>query len=222
MSVATEYGRKSAEKYAENISCRRMDKDELSDFISKNNITEIVDTTHPYAKEISENAIHAAQKTGIRYIRFERKSPIPFENIDGIKTVSTVEEAIELINGESEMKKIFLGTGSNNLEKFISDLEGKEIFVRVIPSSAIIDKCKKLNMKLSNIVAMQGPFSESMNIETFRHFGADTLVTKESGNEGGFVEKIKAAQKLNMNIIVIKRPCVDYPEVVDNIEQLFL
>ena len=43
--------------------------------------------------------------------------------------------------------------------------------------------------------AMQGPYSEELNLAMLKHINAAYFVTKESGGAGGFEEKKKAAQK---------------------------
>jgi precorrin-6x reductase len=52
---------------------------------------------------------------------------------------------------------------------------------------------------------MQGPFSKEFNIAQFKETGADILITKESGNAGGFLEKTDAARECGMKIVVLVR-----------------
>ena len=42
-------------------------------------------------------------------------------------------------------------------------------------------------------------------MELFKYCQAEVLVTKESGNMGGVVDKINAAKKLGMKIILVDR-----------------
>ncbi|WP_318261459.1 precorrin-6A/cobalt-precorrin-6A reductase [Thermoanaerobacter ethanolicus] len=57
----------------------------------KNNIDIVVDATHLFAKDISINAINAYNKTGIKYIRYERKNLYYYNAI----VVESFEEAAE-------------------------------------------------------------------------------------------------------------------------------
>jgi precorrin-6A/cobalt-precorrin-6A reductase len=72
-STVTDYG---ASLFSEGIKVHKGALDELSliDFIYKNYIDVVVDATHPFAKDVSINAINACNKTGIKYIRYERES----------------------------------------------------------------------------------------------------------------------------------------------------
>ena len=75
-----------------------------------------------------------------------------------------------------------------------------QIRVYSSPENALI--CR--DHGFTDIISGNGPFSEYENTRDFE--GCDILVTKDSGKEGGFSEKISAAHKLGMKIIIIKRP----------------
>ena len=67
---------------------------------------------------------------------------------------------------------------------------------------------------------MKGPFTREMNEVLYKNYNIDCMITKESGAEGGFLEKIHAAMALDMSIIVIKRAKLDYPKVYCSIEEV--
>ncbi|MDO4517865.1 MAG: precorrin-6y C5,15-methyltransferase (decarboxylating) subunit CbiE, partial [Bacillota bacterium] len=60
--------------------------------------------------------------------------------------------------------------------------------------------------KGENLVCMQGPFSEEMNKALINQCRARYIVTKDSGEKGGFEEKISAASACNCISIVVGRP----------------
>ena len=53
---------------------------------------------------------------------------------------------------------------------------------------------------------MWGPFLKELNLALLRQFHISYLVTKESGREGGFDEKLAAAKEAGCLLIVIERP----------------
>ena len=53
---------------------------------------------------------------------------------------------------------------------------------------------------------MQGPFSVDMNRALIRKTEAKVMVTKESGDKGGFSEKLEACRQEHIKVIVVKRP----------------
>lgn len=174
----------------------------------------LVDATHPYAREASVNAISASEKAGVPYLRFERMDTELAG--DRIITVKDFKEAAK--TAASMDGNIFLATGSNTVEIFtneISDYKNR-LFARVLPDSRVVLKCEQAGLSANNILAMKGPFSENMNIEMLKHCKAAVMVTKDSGETGGTEDKLQAAQKLGITVILVQRPVVDYPEKVSS------
>jgi precorrin-3B C17-methyltransferase len=58
---------------------------------------------------------------------------------------------------------------------------------------------------------MQGPFSQAFNEALWRDWKIDCVVTKDSGDAGGYQAKAAAAQALAIPLLVIKRPQLAYP-----------
>ena len=159
----------------------------LTEFIAKKNISLLVDASHPYAANASQNAMKACHNTKIPYIRYERKQTV----LDYEKAYY-VENYAEASKKASELgKNIFLTTGSRNLG--------------FLPES---------------IIAMQGPFSKLMNLEMYKKYEADVVITKNSGSLGGTDTKVEAAMELNLPLIIIDRPKVQYDNVTDNYDDV--
>ncbi|HIT85702.1 MAG TPA: precorrin-6A reductase [Candidatus Ornithomonoglobus intestinigallinarum] len=195
LSVATEYGREVMKDSGINILCGRLGADEIASLIKKEGIKLVIDATHPYAEKASENIEAACLETSTEYLAITRES----ERIDG---GLVVESAAEAAAAAAELDgKIFIATGSKEAEAF-KILPPERLTVRVLPSEENIKKLE--SMGAVNIIAAKGPFSEAENIKMMS--GCGILITKESGKNGGFGEKLSAAKKLGMKVIIIKRP----------------
>ena len=59
---------------------------------------------------------------------------------------------------------------------------------------------------MAHIIAAQGPFSREMNAAQLKMIGADYMVTKASGRNGGFDEKIEAAEETGAVPVIIGQP----------------
>jgi precorrin-6A/cobalt-precorrin-6A reductase len=46
------------------------------------------------------------------------------------------------------------------------------------------------------------------------------LITKDSGDVGGTIEKIDAAKESNIKTLVITRPSIEYPQKFDSIDNI--
>ena len=77
-----------------------------------------------------------------------------------------------------------------------------------------------LGVPRSHICAMQGPFSKDFNTALWRDWQIDCVVTKDSGDAGGYDAKVAAAQALGIPVLVIQRPTLAYPRVVSTFDAL--
>lgn len=218
VSVTTNYGYDLASKVAKKIELKKMDVDYMIKFMKKNNINLVIDSTHPYAIEVSKNAIEVSEFLEIEYIRYERKSLLDDLDYEKVIKVKSVEEAYKKANEIGS--NIFLGTGSKTIKQFTKNLQNKNLVVRVLPTSEVIKMCEDVGLNADNIIAMKGPFSEVINEQMYKHYKIDLVITKESGVEGGFLEKINAAKNLNIPVVVIVREQIDYKKVVNEIDNI--
>lgn len=220
LSVATEFGRELAESHAKEIINGKMDKEEMIGFIQDNKIRQVIDATHPYAVEVSRNAIDACEEADIKYIRFERKSLLEEIKYQGEFIVDTTEEACNMIMSHEEWENVFIATGSKNLGTYVKLLKSKTLTARVLPTSDVLRNCESMGLNADNILAIKGPFSKEINVAILNHAKVDVVITKESGFAGGFLDKIEACEEVGIPVIIIKRKTIDYQRVVHEIEEI--
>ena len=96
---------------------------------------------------------------------------------------------------ESTRGNILLTTGSKELAAYsgIPDFT-QRVYARVLPMDASLEACRAAGLKAAHIIAMQGPFSEEMDLATLRFADAAWMVTKDGGEAGGFPAKASAAR----------------------------
>lgn len=218
LSVTTSYGEDLARKHAKNVITGKLAKEDMIKFIEDNKINKIIDATHPYAIEVSKNAINCATELNIDYLRYERKSLIEDISYENKYIVSSIEEACKIAREKGQ--NIFIGTGSKNLPQIVDLIPDRNLVVRVLPTSDVILSCERLGLNADNIIAMKGPFSQSINEEFYKHYNVDIVVTKESGIAGGFLEKVNACETLQIPVVIITRERINYPIVVNDIDEL--
>ena len=169
----------------------------------------VLDATHPYAVQASENIRLACEKTGLDCLRVVRQSEAAAgaagKQAPRIRYVRDAEEAAEALAGTRG--PVFVTTGSKELEAF-ARLENwqERIYVRVLPDSRVLAQCEAMGFARGHVIAMQGPFSADLNAAMMQAVQAAYLVTKESGAAGGFAEKMEAAARLGIPAVVIGRP----------------
>lgn len=201
-SVATEYGETVLPNSSFlHVLVGRMDRKKMVEVITRMNFKIVVDATHPYAVEVTNNIKAACKDSNIRYLRLLRES---IETQDGIY-VDCIEGAVEFLN--SHTGNALITTGSKDLKVFTNVADyATRLTARVLPTWEVVKACSELGFTGRNLICMQGPCSEEMNYATLMEIGASYLVTKEAGTYGGFIEKINAAKKALVEVIVIRRP----------------
>ena len=200
--VATEYGEIVLQQNPFTmVHCGRMDEREMVCFMQEGAYEIIVDATHPYATVVTQNIEAAARQCGMTYLRLLRDTGCD-ENADGVvlfEDNASCAEALQEIKGN-----ILLTTGSKELAVYCREPSVKErLFVRVLPGMESLTLCHEQGITGKQIIAMQGPFSVQMNEALIMQFQIRCLVTKQSGANGGYQDKIKAAQNAKIPIFVV-------------------
>ena len=201
--VATEYGSKSlTENEYLKIHAGRLDEKEMEELLRKAAPCLVLDATHPYAAEVTENIKKACVNVGLPYQRVLREKGVHQEKA---VYVPDTEAAVKFL--EETKGNILLTTGSKELGKFTALPEAKErIYARVLSLPSVMETCKEYGFEGKHLIGMQGPFSMELNLAMLRQFDCKYLVTKDSGRAGGFQEKIDAAFAYGAVPVIIGRP----------------
>ena len=202
--VATEYGETllTENEYLK-VHAGRMDQEEIAAFVREKGAELVIDATHPYAAVVSENVAAACEREQVDYVRLIRGSSA--ESVDQAVLVGSVDEAVEYL--KKTEGNILATTGSKELFKY-TQIPGfeKRVFARVLSTGEVAAACEKLGFVGKNLICMQGPFSEALNIAMLHQFDCKYLVTKETGKAGGFEEKLHAAKAAGATLVLVGRP----------------
>ncbi|HAJ38915.1 MAG TPA: bifunctional cobalt-precorrin-7 (C(5))-methyltransferase/cobalt-precorrin-6B (C(15))-methyltransferase [Lachnospiraceae bacterium] len=216
--VATQYGETLLEegKYL-HVHAGRLDETEMEQQIQKQQITLVIDATHPYAVIVSQNIRRACSRTGTEYIRLARKEMDASwkQEMEDVTEVASVAEAAAFL--AKKEGRIFAATGSKELSAYqvIPDYQDR-VVARVLSTPEAVSECAMLGFSGKNLICMQGPFTEDLNVAMLRQAQASWMVTKESGKAGGFLEKLRAAKKAGAKLVVIKRPGERSEEIAED------
>lgn len=205
--TATEYGGSLlAESEYITSSDKRMNQDEMELFFASEKPRLVIDATHPFAAEVTENIKKACLNTGTEYCRLLRDEQSTAESGNQrIVFVDSMDEAVEFLQGVKG--RILLTTGSKELDKIrkLKDYR-KRVVARVLSSEEAVRKCCELGFEGANLICMQGPFTKECNAALLRQYKCEYLLTKASGTVGGFEAKLAAAEECGAVCVVIGRP----------------
>lgn len=201
--VATEYGSRSLkETEFLHVSAARLSMEEMEELIERLQPEIVVDATHPYAAEVTENIRTACSHKGQAYWRVLREQGEKEERAVYVESTAAAVEYLKNTTGN-----ILLTTGSKELSAFtaLPDYQNR-IFARVLSLPTVLTACAEIGLVGKHLIGMQGPFSEELNAAMLRQYDCRYLVTKDTGKAGGFLEKINAALSCGAVPVIIGRP----------------
>lgn len=201
--AATEYGGKAlTETPYLHIHTGRLSREEMAAFFLKEAPNFVLDATHPYAAEVTDNIKSACEKTGFFYQRVLREQGRQAEKAVYVESTEAAAEFLNTTEGN-----VLLTTGSKELKKFLGVKDYKErLYARVLSLPSVMEECSAAGFEGKHLIGMQGPFSRELNEAMLRQFHCRYLVTKDSGKAGGFQEKIDAAFSCGAIPVIIGRP----------------
>ncbi len=179
----------------------------LMEYAKSEQIDMIVDATHPFAVQISENAVMASRSSGIAYARLERPPWKPRKGDLWITTRDT-DDAVGLIEPGA---CAFVTIGRKEIAKF-AERKDIRVVARMIepPDSNVSDDWR--------IILARPPFALDDELTLMRDEGVTVLVSKNAGGPGR--AKLDAAKALGLPVIMIERPDKPAASVLTTIEQV--
>ncbi|MCM1334626.1 MAG: precorrin-6A reductase [Bacteroides sp.] len=202
VSVTTAYGAELLPKNKSiNIMIGRLDRPQIERLIAGGRFDPIIDATHPYAALATENIRAACTATGRSLYRLVREEQPALAG----KVVDRIDEAIDELNRSDKRVLSTLGSKELPLLKSVINYRSR-VWVRALPAEGIAEYCASLGFDREKVILGKGPFSVGENIAHIRQSGVQILLTKESGEAGGYPQKVEAAKSAGIGLITLRRP----------------
>ena len=182
--------------------------DGLAAWLRQEAVGAVIDATHPYADQISSNAVAACGRLAIPLATIMRQPWRP-EPGDQWLTVASAEAAAEALGAEP--RRVFLSLGRFELGAFAARPQHHYLARTVDPPQGIVLPPD------TRVILDRGPFDEQAETALLRQERIDVLVSKNSGGAATSA-KITAARKLGIPVVMIARPYKPHGHVVDNAE----
>lgn len=167
----------------------------LADYIRREGITHVIDATHPFAAEMSRNAVAACAETGTPLMALERApwsktaDDTWIEVADVNATVTALPEA---------PARVFLAIGRQHIAPFATKPQHGYTLRFVDPPEAPLPFA-------ADVIVSRGPFTFDGELEMLRTRGIAWIVARNSGGDGARA-KIDAARRLGLSVVMIARP----------------
>lgn len=173
----------------------------MNDFCREHSVKCIVDAAHPFA----ENLHRAIADTGMPVIRLLRTfSP----HKEGVEYCKDYEDAVSKMSGENIALLLAL-SGANTISKLKGYWQHHKTVFRILQRPESIEVALRNEFPTSNLLFYNNDCSLPSKTDEkalMQHIGCDAIITKESGESGGFDAKVDAALELGLKVFVVEAP----------------
>ncbi|MEM6761192.1 MAG: cobalt-precorrin-6A reductase [Pseudomonadota bacterium] len=170
----------------------------LQRYLSMERITHVIDATHPFAAQMSRNAVAACAETGVPLVALTRP---PWHAVEGDQWQSAADIASAVAALDQPRKRIMLAVGRMHLADFAPNPQHYYLLRLIDPPHA------PLPLPDSHIIVDRGPFAEAADRALMDSHGIELVVSKNAGGTAAYA-KIAAARDLGLPVLMIDRPLV--------------
>ena len=163
----------------------------LSAYLQTEKIQGIIDATHPFAAQMSQNAYDATMRLKLPLLRLERA---PWPSAPDWENVANLADAAAATPPKA---RLFLSIGSQSLSHFIARDDIWCLTRSIEPPAQLPPH--------GEAVLQRPPFALRNELALLRRHKISHLVSKNAGGEATFT-KLKAASALGIKVIMVKRP----------------
>ena len=172
-----------------------MDAEAMQTFCREHDIRLMVDAAHPFALQLHKTIAQISEKQNIPVIRYERIYPPRSADITWIDDYSQVP---------TDIHSLLATTGVQSISKLkYLEAKGIKVIYRILNRESSI-----------HLAHQQGATDEQLCFYP-QMAEAEAVLMKESGESGGFSEKIAEAKEKGMRIFALKRPELSFRHCVN-------
>lgn len=182
----------------------RFSPQSLGQFLREHGIRVVVDASHPFAQEISQQAIQVTAQLGIPYLRYERP---PVELDPWVQVVPDWQGV--LTDAVLVGRRVLLLVGVKALPLFLPWRDRCQLWARVLPES--VSRAVQAGIPVERVIGMRLPLSFEQELQLWQQLPIEVAISKASGEAGGLRIKQAVAKTLGIPLWVIQRPPLDYP-----------
>ena len=169
---------------------------ELAGYLAEQQISIVVDATHPFAVQISASAATACAAAGIELLVVRRPGwhATAGDRWQRVASIPAAASAVAALPAGT----VLVTTGRRHLAGFARDAGHHYVIRSVDPPDGPLPPH-------ATLLTARGPFQIDDEIALFRRYGVTALVTKDSG--GAMTSaKLTAARRLRVPVVMIDRP----------------
>ncbi len=168
----------------------------LQDYLHTQNISHVVDATHPFAAQMSINAHRACEEIAIPLLRLERPAWAAQVG-DDWTSVADIDAACDTLPDTPSC--VFLAIGRMHVDLFARKPQ-HHYLLRLVDAPTL-----PVALPNHSIVVARGPFNTAADTQLLQDHAITHMVAKNAGGIGA-IAKVTAARALGLRMIMIARP----------------
>jgi len=170
----------------------------LARYLRDNAVTHVIDATHPFAAQMSCNAIDACARTKTPLIALTRA---PWQAGPGDRWTHVPDIAAAVAALDRPAQRVMLAVGRMHLQDFTANPQHAYLLRLVDPPAT------PLGFPLAEVIVDRGPFTLAGDRALLSEHRIDLVVSKNAGGTGAQA-KILAARELGLPVLMIDRPAI--------------
>ncbi|MEF9985898.1 MAG: cobalt-precorrin-5B (C(1))-methyltransferase CbiD [Bacteroidales bacterium] len=175
-----------------------MNTKQMELFCKENEIELLVNAAHPFAEQLHKTIYEVSCVLNIPVVRVEREYPMRSSDI--IWCDNYLQAVRKMQN--NGVHRLLALTGVNTILPLKPFWENTpQSYFRVLNREESIEIAKKNGFPMENLI-----FFKNGTDDVISNIKPDAIITKESGVEGFFNEKVESAKRAGVEIYAIKRP----------------
>lgn len=179
-----------------------MDARTIALFCAREGIRAIVDAAHPFATALHGEVAAASAVTGVPVIRLERVYP---PRNPAVIWCEGWDEALRQLE-EADIRRLLVLTGVKTIARLRPFWKDRpECRFRVLDRPSSRKMALEQGVSESQLLYYDPSLPED---ELLARMMPDAIITKESGESGGFEAKVDAALRLGINVFAVCRPAL--------------
>ena len=172
--------------------------DGLTAYLRDHKITHMIDATHPFAAQMSRNAIAGCAAAGVPLVALTR-APWVAQPGDQWRLVDDIAGAVTALDGPA--RRVMLAVGRMHLPEFAPNPQHFYLLRLVDAPETPPD------FPDHHVLVSRGPFTGQADLALMQQHRIDLVVSKNAGGTGAYA-KIEAARALGLPVIMIDRPAL--------------
>jgi cobalt-precorrin-5B (C1)-methyltransferase len=210
MGFAYYYSTKTPTTFEVHDNCIKLEDalpvDEMINFCKTQTIKLIIDAAHPYANELHWNIHACCSILTLPHVRIERSFTDQTKS-DNVLYMDSLDAMVHACQ-ENGYRRILSLMGVKSIGHLHQGLSGAEVWYRILDRQLSWDEALHCGVEPDKIFGSLAFDNLNDAEELIKQHQVQALLTKDSGHNGLFDQKVGLAQKYQIPLLVLEQPAL--------------